>query len=189
MPCPPIFSPRGPAGTGGAREGGQLRGVLPRRRQAVPDLRLRRPVPPDSRGGRGGCIQTRGCPRIQAMSIEPPIARLFTKASQRGPLFGIFPFVVPARFAGPRAVSAPRHHVMPPGAQRGGGGVSSAAASPRTARVWDYQTKCCIQTLAAHNHNISCVMFHPDVWSPARAYGGGVGTRCSVREATGRGWR
>lgn len=29
-------------------------------------------------------------------------------------------------------------------------------------KIWDYQTKACIQTLEGHTHNISCVGFLPD---------------------------
>lgn len=30
-------------------------------------------------------------------------------------------------------------------------------------KIWDYQTKQCIQTLEGHQHNISGVLFHPDI--------------------------
>ncbi|PSR96848.1 Coatomer subunit beta, partial [Actinidia chinensis var. chinensis] len=30
-----------------------------------------------------------------------------------------------------------------------------------TAKVWDYQTKSCVQTLEGHTHNVSAVCFHP----------------------------
>lgn len=32
-----------------------------------------------------------------------------------------------------------------------------------TAKVWDYQTKSCVQTLEGHAHNISAVCFHPEL--------------------------
>ncbi|PKA57196.1 Coatomer subunit beta'-1 [Apostasia shenzhenica] len=33
----------------------------------------------------------------------------------------------------------------------------------QTAKVWDYQTKSCVQTLEGHTHNVSSVCFHPDL--------------------------
>ncbi|XP_020244249.1 coatomer subunit beta'-1-like isoform X2 [Asparagus officinalis] len=32
-----------------------------------------------------------------------------------------------------------------------------------TAKVWDYQTKSCVQTLEGHTHNVSTVCFHPEL--------------------------
>ncbi|PIA65170.1 hypothetical protein AQUCO_00100570v1 [Aquilegia coerulea] len=32
-----------------------------------------------------------------------------------------------------------------------------------TAKVWDYQTRTCVQTLEGHTHNISAVCFHPEL--------------------------
>lgn len=32
-----------------------------------------------------------------------------------------------------------------------------------TAKVWDYQTKSCVQTLEGHTHNVSSVCFHPEL--------------------------
>ncbi|CAI0422642.1 unnamed protein product [Linum tenue] len=32
-----------------------------------------------------------------------------------------------------------------------------------TAKVWDYQTKSCVQTLEGHTHNVSAVCFHPEL--------------------------
>ncbi|CAN7112369.1 unnamed protein product [Brassica rapa subsp. narinosa] len=32
-----------------------------------------------------------------------------------------------------------------------------------TAKVWDYQTKSCVQTLDGHTHNVSAVCFHPEL--------------------------
>ncbi|XP_028067771.1 coatomer subunit beta'-2-like [Camellia sinensis] len=31
------------------------------------------------------------------------------------------------------------------------------------AKVWDYQTKSCVQTLDGHTHNVSTVQFHPEL--------------------------
>ena len=31
------------------------------------------------------------------------------------------------------------------------------------AKVWDYQTKACVQTLEGHGHNVSAVCFHPEL--------------------------
>ncbi|CAL5439531.1 unnamed protein product [Camellia sinensis] len=31
------------------------------------------------------------------------------------------------------------------------------------AKVWDYQTKSCVQTLDGHTHNVSTVRFHPEL--------------------------
>lgn len=28
-------------------------------------------------------------------------------------------------------------------------------------RIWDYQTKACVQVLEGHTHNVSAVLFHP----------------------------
>ncbi|KAL2539266.1 Coatomer subunit beta'-2 [Abeliophyllum distichum] len=33
----------------------------------------------------------------------------------------------------------------------------------QTAKVWDYQTKSCVQTLEGHTHNVSAVCFHPEL--------------------------
>ncbi|XP_047310401.1 coatomer subunit beta'-1 isoform X2 [Impatiens glandulifera] len=33
----------------------------------------------------------------------------------------------------------------------------------QTAKVWDYQTRSCVQTLEGHTHNVSAVCFHPDL--------------------------
>ena len=38
-----------------------------------------------------------------------------------------------------------------------------SGSDDRTVRIWDYQTKACIQVLSHHTHNIPCVMFHPDL--------------------------
>ena len=32
-----------------------------------------------------------------------------------------------------------------------------------TVRVWDYQTKACLQVLTNHSKNVTTVFFHPDV--------------------------
>jgi coatomer subunit beta' len=36
-----------------------------------------------------------------------------------------------------------------------------SGADDRTVKVWDYQTKACLQTLEGHQHNVSSVCFHP----------------------------
>lgn len=36
-----------------------------------------------------------------------------------------------------------------------------SGSDDRTIKVWDYQTKACLQTLKGHSHNISSVVFHP----------------------------
>jgi len=36
-----------------------------------------------------------------------------------------------------------------------------SGADDRTIKVWDYQTKACLQTLEGHSHNVSSVCFHP----------------------------
>ncbi|XP_022845701.1 coatomer subunit beta'-2-like isoform X1 [Olea europaea var. sylvestris] len=33
----------------------------------------------------------------------------------------------------------------------------------QTAKVWDYQTKSCVQTLEGHTHNVSAACFHPEL--------------------------
>eukprot|EP01006_Ploeotia_vitrea_P033564 TRINITY_DN65575_c6_g1_i3.p1 TRINITY_DN65575_c6_g1~~TRINITY_DN65575_c6_g1_i3.p1 ORF type:complete len:947 (-),score=143.24 TRINITY_DN65575_c6_g1_i3:108-2906(-) len=38
-----------------------------------------------------------------------------------------------------------------------------SGSDDRTVRIWDYQTKTCIQTLYGHVHNITTVLFHPDL--------------------------
>lgn len=38
-----------------------------------------------------------------------------------------------------------------------------SGADDRVAKVWDYQTKACVQTLEGHAHNVSAVMFHPEL--------------------------
>jgi coatomer subunit beta' len=38
-----------------------------------------------------------------------------------------------------------------------------SGSDDNTVRVWDYQTKACIQTLSTHNHYVTCVAFHPDL--------------------------
>ena len=38
-----------------------------------------------------------------------------------------------------------------------------SGADDRTARVWDYQTKACVQTLEGHSHNVSACAFHPEL--------------------------
>jgi coatomer subunit beta' len=36
-----------------------------------------------------------------------------------------------------------------------------SGADDRTIKIWDYQTKACLQTLEGHGHNVSSVCFHP----------------------------
>jgi coatomer subunit beta' len=36
-----------------------------------------------------------------------------------------------------------------------------SGADDRTVKIWDYQTKACLQTLDGHQHNVSAVCFHP----------------------------
>ena len=49
-----------------------------------------------------------------------------------------------------------------------------SGADDRLVKVWDYQTKACIQTLDGHSHNISTVCFHPEL--PLIATGSEDGT-------------
>jgi coatomer subunit beta' len=36
-----------------------------------------------------------------------------------------------------------------------------SGADDKTVKIWDYQTKACLQTLEGHTHNVSSVCFHP----------------------------
>lgn len=36
-----------------------------------------------------------------------------------------------------------------------------SGADDRTIKIWDYQTKACLQTLEGHSHNVTSVCFHP----------------------------
>ena len=38
-----------------------------------------------------------------------------------------------------------------------------SGADDKMAKVWDYQTKACVQTLEGHSHNVSAVCFHPEL--------------------------
>jgi coatomer subunit beta' len=38
-----------------------------------------------------------------------------------------------------------------------------SGADDRLIKVWDYQTKHCVQTLEGHAHNISAVAYHPEL--------------------------
>ena len=38
-----------------------------------------------------------------------------------------------------------------------------SGADDKLVKVWDYQTKSCVQTLEGHTHNVSAVMFHPEL--------------------------
>lgn len=37
-----------------------------------------------------------------------------------------------------------------------------SGADDRLVKIWDYQTKTCVQTLEGHAQNLSCVSFHPE---------------------------
>ncbi|KMZ63378.1 Coatomer subunit beta'-1 [Zostera marina] len=53
-----------------------------------------------------------------------------------------------------------------------------------TAKVWDYQTKSCVQTLEGHTHNVSAVCFHPEL--PIIMTGSEDGTICIWHATTYR---
>ena len=36
-----------------------------------------------------------------------------------------------------------------------------SGADDNQVRIWDYQTKACVQTLEGHTHNVAAVLFHP----------------------------
>ena len=38
-----------------------------------------------------------------------------------------------------------------------------SASDDKTVRVWDYQTKQCIQVLQGHTNNVACASFHPSL--------------------------
>jgi len=38
-----------------------------------------------------------------------------------------------------------------------------SGADDKLVKVWDFQTKCCVQTLDGHAHNVSTVCFHPEL--------------------------
>lgn len=38
-----------------------------------------------------------------------------------------------------------------------------SGADDKTCKIWDYQTKACVQTLEGHTHNVSCVGFSPNL--------------------------
>ncbi|MEW5305809.1 MAG: hypothetical protein WDW36_008326 [Sanguina aurantia] len=38
-----------------------------------------------------------------------------------------------------------------------------SGADDKLVKVWDYQTKACVQTLEGHSHNIAAVCFHPEL--------------------------
>ena len=38
-----------------------------------------------------------------------------------------------------------------------------SGADDKLVKVWDYQTKACVQTLEGHSHNVSAVCFHPEL--------------------------
>lgn len=37
---------------------------------------------------------------------------------------------------------------------------SLTGSDDRTVKIWDYQTKTCVQTLEGHTNNVSAVLFH-----------------------------
>lgn len=51
-----------------------------------------------------------------------------------------------------------------------------------TAKVWDYQTKSCVQTLEGHLHNVSVCCFHPKL--PIIVTGSEDGTVCLWNSST-----
>ena len=38
-----------------------------------------------------------------------------------------------------------------------------SGADDKLVKIWDYQTKTCVQTLDGHSHNVSAVAFHPEL--------------------------
>lgn len=38
-----------------------------------------------------------------------------------------------------------------------------SGADDKLVKIWDYQTKACVQTLDGHAHNIAAVCFHPEL--------------------------
>lgn len=38
-----------------------------------------------------------------------------------------------------------------------------SGADDKLVKIWDYQTKACVQTLDGHTHNIAAVCFHPEL--------------------------
>lgn len=36
-----------------------------------------------------------------------------------------------------------------------------SGADDNQVKIWDYQTKACVQTLDGHTHNVAAVVFHP----------------------------
>lgn len=38
-----------------------------------------------------------------------------------------------------------------------------SGADDKLVKIWDYQTKTCVQTLEGHSHNIAAVSFHPEL--------------------------
>ena len=38
--------------------------------------------------------------------------------------------------------------------------VVITGSDDRTVKIWDYQTKTCVQTLEGHTNNVSAVLFH-----------------------------
>ena len=38
-----------------------------------------------------------------------------------------------------------------------------SGADDKLVKIWDYQTKACVQTLEGHTHNVSAAFFHPEL--------------------------
>lgn len=38
-----------------------------------------------------------------------------------------------------------------------------SGADDKLVKIWDYQTKACVQTLEGHTHNVSAACFHPEL--------------------------
>lgn len=51
----------------------------------------------------------------------------------------------------------------PPSAAPGDRPYLISGADDHLAKVWDYQTKACVQTLEGHAHNVSSACFHPEL--------------------------
>jgi coatomer subunit beta' len=51
-------------------------------------------------------------------------------------------------------------HIQPAGGDRP---YLISGADDKLIKIWDYQTKACVQTLEGHSHNIAAVCFHPEL--------------------------
>ena len=49
------------------------------------------------------------------------------------------------------------------GARAGDRPYLISGADDKLVKVWDFQTKACVQTLEGHSHNVSAVCFHPEL--------------------------